>query len=307
MLMITPPPWPAMTLLTACATRNIPRRFTAMMRSQSAAEMSRNASRRDVPALLASTSIPPSVAVAVVTSFATSSCSLTSHAMPSTSQAGDSPAARRPPAARTSPAARRPATASVTSAWSMPQMNTLHPSSRKRRAAARPIPLLPPLTSTRLPESPRIPPPSLVSAATIRGDPLSGPRFRSMEYAGGVQENDDSPVASVDRALRILTVVGSAARGLSLDDLAVRLGIPKSSLHRILAALKFRRYVSQPEPGGPYFLGPEMLATAFRFHDALDLRALIHPLLAQISDELNETTHMAVLDGAEVIYQDKIE
>lgn len=122
-----------------------------------------------------------------------------------------------------------------------------------------------------------------------------------------MQDSDDSPVASVDRALRILTVVGGAARGLSLEELAARLGIPKSSLHRILAALKFRRYVSQPEPGGPYFLGPEMLATAFRFHDALDLRALIHPLLARISGELNETTHMAVLDGAEVIYQDKIE
>ena len=117
----------------------------------------------------------------------------------------------------------------------------------------------------------------------------------------------ESPVASVDRALRILTALGAAARGLTLDNLADRLGIPKSSLHRILAALKHRRFVSQPETGGPYFLGAELLATAFRFHDALDLRALIHPLLARVSADLNETIHMAVLDGAEVIYQDKIE
>lgn len=122
-----------------------------------------------------------------------------------------------------------------------------------------------------------------------------------------MSESDASPVTSVDRALRILTVVGGASRGLSLDEIAARLDIPKSSLHRILAALKYRRFVSQPEPTGSYFLGPEMLATAFRFHDALDLRALIHPLLVRISDELNETTHMAVLGGAEVIYQDKIE
>jgi len=122
-----------------------------------------------------------------------------------------------------------------------------------------------------------------------------------------VPEAAESPVTSVDRALRILTALGAAARGLTLDDLADRLGIPKSSLHRILAALKHRRFVSQPETGGPYFLGAELLATAFRFHDALDLRALIHPLLARVSAELNETIHMAVLDGAEVIYQDKIE
>jgi IclR family transcriptional regulator, acetate operon repressor len=116
-----------------------------------------------------------------------------------------------------------------------------------------------------------------------------------------------SPVASIDRALRILTVIGGASRGLTLDELAIRLGVPKSSLHRILAALKYRRFISQPEPGGPYFLGTELLATAFRFSDALDLRALVHPYLARLSRELNETAHMAVLDGAEAVYQDKIE
>src|SRR5215472_13149848 len=96
----------------------------------------------------------------------------------------------------------------------------------------------------------------------------------------------ESPVASIDRALRALAVIGGAPRGLSLDELASRLEVPKSSLHRILAALKHRRFVSQPEAGGPYFLGAELLATAFRFHDALDLRALIHPLLARGSAEL---------------------
>lgn len=122
-----------------------------------------------------------------------------------------------------------------------------------------------------------------------------------------MQHSADSPVASVDRALRILTLIGGAATGLSLDELAVKLDIPKSSLHRILAALKFRKFVSQPEIGGVYFLGTELLATAFRFHDMLDLRALIHPLLVRLSADLNETTHMAVLDGSEIVYQDKIE
>ncbi len=130
--------------------------------------------------------------------------------------------------------------------------------------------------------------------------------YRNPVGLQGSAELADSPVASVDRALRILTVIGGSSRGLSLDELSLRLDIPKSSLHRLLAALKHRRFVAQPEPG-PYFLGTEMLATAFRFHDMLDLRALIHPLLVRLSGELNETTHMAVLDKAEVVYQDKVE
>jgi IclR family transcriptional regulator, acetate operon repressor len=122
-----------------------------------------------------------------------------------------------------------------------------------------------------------------------------------------VQDSAESPVTSIDRALRILALIGGASRGLSLDELAAELDIPKSSLHRILAALKFRQFVAQPEPGGVYFLGTELLATAFRFHDMLDVRALIHPLLLRLTAELNETTHMGVLDGAEIVYQDKIE
>jgi IclR family transcriptional regulator, acetate operon repressor len=129
---------------------------------------------------------------------------------------------------------------------------------------------------------------------------------RTLAGAEHAVDQGESPVASVDRALRILGVVGSASRGLSLDELSGRLDIPKSSLHRILAALRYRGYIAQPDPGGSYFLGTELLATAFRFYDMLDLRALIHPLLARLTGELRETTHMAVLDGAEVVYHDKI-
>jgi IclR family acetate operon transcriptional repressor len=138
---------------------------------------------------------------------------------------------------------------------------------------------------------------------------LSGrrPSGYSSPESESVPDTAESPVTSVDRALRIMALVGGAARGISLDELAARLEIPKSSLHRILAALKYRRFVSQPEAGGVYFLGTELLATAFRFHDLLDVRALIHPLLLRLTAELNETTHMGVLDGAEIVYQDKIE
>lgn len=132
---------------------------------------------------------------------------------------------------------------------------------------------------------------------------MAGSRRNGVDMPDGA----DSPVTSIDRALRILVEISGASRGLSLDELAGRLALPKSSLHRILAALKHRMFVSQPEAGGPYFLGTELLATAFRFTDALDLRALVHPYLARLTGELNETTHMAVLDGAEVVYQDKIE
>lgn len=116
-----------------------------------------------------------------------------------------------------------------------------------------------------------------------------------------------SPVESVDRALRIIELLSDSGRGVTLEDLTARTGIPRSSLHRLLSALRHRGFAAQPEPNGPYFLGTELLAAAFRYHDRLDLRALVHPVLLRLRERLDETVHMAVLDGGEIVYVDKVE
>ncbi|MFI6791419.1 IclR family transcriptional regulator [Nonomuraea sp. NPDC050383] len=116
-----------------------------------------------------------------------------------------------------------------------------------------------------------------------------------------------SPVGSVDRALLILQEIGKRSRGVTLDELATRLALPKSSLHRLLGALKHRGFAAQPEPSGPYFLGTELLATAFRYYESMDLRTLVRPLLLRLREEFDETVHMAVLDGGEIVYLDKVE
>src|SRR6185437_2339503 len=164
MLMITPPPRSTMWRLTVCATRNMPRRFTAIIRSQSAAAIARNSSRRAVPALLISTSIPPRARWAASVIRATSRSRLTSPATPATS-----------------PADASPARAPSTSRGSRPARKTREPSSRNRRAVASPIPLLPPLISTRLPCSPRIfgrPYPRATSPGNSSHDPYAGLKSR---------------------------------------------------------------------------------------------------------------------------------
>jgi DNA-binding IclR family transcriptional regulator len=116
-----------------------------------------------------------------------------------------------------------------------------------------------------------------------------------------------SPVGSVDRALRIIQLLSDSGRGVTLEELVTRSGIPRSSLHRLLSALKHRGFAAQPEQNGAYFLGTELLAAAFRYYDRLDLRTLVHPVLLKLRRELNETVHMAVLDGGEIVYVDKVE
>jgi IclR family transcriptional regulator, acetate operon repressor len=113
-------------------------------------------------------------------------------------------------------------------------------------------------------------------------------------------------VESVDRALRMLEELSRHGSGASLEELASALALPKSSLHRTLAALRQRGFATQREDGR-YLLGPEPLRIAFDFYDRLDVRVWLRPTLERLRAGLNETIHLGVLDGADVVYVDKLE
>jgi IclR family acetate operon transcriptional repressor len=118
---------------------------------------------------------------------------------------------------------------------------------------------------------------------------------------------DEGPsVESVDRALRVLDALAEHGAGISLDDLAEAMALPKSSLHRTLTALRERGFAGQREDGR-YTVGSELLRIAFRFHDRMDARVVWRPLLERMRDDCNETVHLGVLDGADVVYVDKLE
>ncbi|MBD7916690.1 IclR family transcriptional regulator [Cellulomonas sp. Sa3CUA2] len=117
-----------------------------------------------------------------------------------------------------------------------------------------------------------------------------------------------SPVESVDRALRTLEAVASAGpAGVSLADLSASLGVHKTTVHRSLAALRHRDYVSQDPTTGRYSLGPAGVGLADRYFSENDLPARLHGALVAVCSETNELVHLGVLNGVHVVYLDKVE
>lgn len=112
---------------------------------------------------------------------------------------------------------------------------------------------------------------------------------------------------AIDRALQVISLLGTKPSGASLQELSSATGIPKPSLHRILSSMRDRGFASQLKPGGSYLLGPAALEAAFRFHSSLDLRQLLRPLMDEIQDFSGQTIHLATIDGPEVVYLDKLE
>ena len=105
------------------------------------------------------------------------------------------------------------------------------------------------------------------------------------------------------RGLDVIDVV--AAGPIKLGDLAARLGLTRSTAHRLASALADRRYLSFAPLSG-YSLGPKLLELGFRVRDELDLPRLAAPHLERLAVITEDTVHLGVLDRGRVLYLDKV-
>jgi len=105
---------------------------------------------------------------------------------------------------------------------------------------------------------------------------------------------------------RGLDVIELVAEGpITLGDLADRLGLTRSTTHRLASALADRRYLTFIPRSG-YSLGPKLLELGFRVRDELDLPRVAAPQLERLALLTEDTVHLGVLDRGQVLYLDKI-
>jgi DNA-binding IclR family transcriptional regulator len=105
---------------------------------------------------------------------------------------------------------------------------------------------------------------------------------------------------------RGLDVIELVAEGpITLGDLADRLGLTRSTTHRLASALADRRYLTFVPRSG-YSLGPKLLELGFRVRDELDLPRAAAPQLQRLALLTEDTVHLGVLDRGQVLYLDKI-
>lgn len=108
-----------------------------------------------------------------------------------------------------------------------------------------------------------------------------------------------------DRVLSVFKALARYPHGATLDELAERLGSPKSSVHRALATLR-RAGLAEQDRDGRYRFGMEALRIAFAYYEGLDQRVLVQPALDALAERFGETAHYAQLDGGEVVYIAKV-
>lgn len=118
---------------------------------------------------------------------------------------------------------------------------------------------------------------------------------RASASQGGIQV--------VARVAQILRALDGEPQGLSLSQLAKRVGLPRSSVHRIVTALMAEGLLAAASPNGRVLLGPEIgrLAAGRR-----EFWRELRPYMERLFYVVGETVDCAVLDGDHVRFVDQI-
>ena len=126
------------------------------------------------------------------------------------------------------------------------------------------------------------------------------------ESAAAADSETAEPRLGSQTLTRGLDVIELVADGpIALGELADRLGLTRSTTHRLASALVDRRYL-RFVPRSGYSLGPKLLELGFRVRDELDLPRVAAPQLERLALLTEDTVHLGILDRGRVQYLDKI-
>lgn len=114
-------------------------------------------------------------------------------------------------------------------------------------------------------------------------------------------------VKSADRTLDLLEVFADHMSGLTFTEVCEVTGWPKSSTLGLLRTLHARGYLEMSGGNGHYTLGPRVANLGGIYLDHLDLAKVGAEVVRSISRTCDETVHLAVLQGTEVLYVAKEE
>jgi DNA-binding IclR family transcriptional regulator/sugar lactone lactonase YvrE len=107
--------------------------------------------------------------------------------------------------------------------------------------------------------------------------------------------------ASLDKALDVLDAVGRAPAGLSQAVLAAQLGLPRTTMYRLLGTLVARGMLRRDPLRRVYCLGMRCFEYARAAYSMPDLVAAAGSELRALRDMTGETTYLATLDGLETV------
>jgi IclR family transcriptional regulator, pca regulon regulatory protein len=129
------------------------------------------------------------------------------------------------------------------------------------------------------------------------------------KLAGIEQARRDSKslVLSLAKGFRILEVFDGTSHEMTLTQIAARADLDPGTAHRLTKTLVMLGYLRQTPGSKRYHLGLKVLDLGFNALARMDLRDSARPVLRSLVGQLSEAASIGVLDGADVVYIERVQ
>lgn len=128
------------------------------------------------------------------------------------------------------------------------------------------------------------------------------------ELPTGAEREPEEPLSgSAERSLRLLSILAEEGRAMTLAELTGQLALPKGTVHRLCANLVAGGYLVRDVEERMFAIGPALRQMAFNSLNHATLRGMRHAVLKDLVSKIGETCNFTTLDGAEVLYLDRVE
>ena len=113
--------------------------------------------------------------------------------------------------------------------------------------------------------------------------------------------------STLAKGLAVMEWMARQARACRVTDVANAFGMARSNAHRTLQTLVECGWAVQDADTSAYRPSLRLFELGAMVSEAADIGALLPPHLAALAQASGETIHLAVLDGAEIVYLDKFD
>ena len=120
--------------------------------------------------------------------------------------------------------------------------------------------------------------------------------------------NNPNLVQSVERALDILDCLAKYPKGCGIGELSKNLSLSKSTVHRIITTLKYKKYVTQNKENDKYQLDIKVLNLSASMTSNMDLISIARPYINDFANKVDEVIHLCIPDKtySNILYVDKV-
>jgi len=114
-------------------------------------------------------------------------------------------------------------------------------------------------------------------------------------------------INSILRASSILRCFLGGKTSYRISELAIQLGLDRSTTYRLLLSLEKCGLVEKDKKTGEYSLGLGVFEIGNTYLRQMDFIQVSKPVMAELAAKVQETVHLAVLSGMEIVYVDKVD